>query len=937
MKLKKCIFTLVVMLSGFSATVFAEGIVAKIGETEYETLQEAINAGADEIITLLADVTITGKTTIDKNITLDLNGHNISEEVTDQFGAIYVKKGVTLTIKASNGGEITTDGGVVIGNYGTVIVEGGTINAADDPETDVSIYNFYYQADYYGTMTINDGTVARIWNCGIATLAGGTIVDVDNSGEMGIAEDATVTNIILRDGADAPEVPNTGKLTGAASLRVTMEDGFKAVYDNGIWTATTTTEPTGTVAHIGETYYYKSLAVALGAAQAEETVTLVSDIAASEIITIDKAITLDGGSNTLTSTAGRAINVSGANGVKIQNLTIDAKGERAINIIQNATNVTIDNVTATAANYTVNVASSAPNAVVTITNSYLTGLNVVNVGSAGAQVTINGGTITCNDQSATEKYAALAMNIDAKNAKITAEDVEIIINGDSNIAANGAEGGTITVGDQAVENQVAMIEYPGPYYYSFATLQGAIDYAKAGETVKLIRDVTASEIITINKAITLDGNDKTLTSTAGRAINIETEETVTISNLNIAAKERAINIINKAATVGLTNVTAVADNNAVMIATSAGSVNLTVNECDFTGLAVINVAGAGSQVAINATILKNVDANENENYGAITVSATAQGAYVTVTGGEIIVADDSKKAYVFPSDVEVTGVDQVDYVVATIGDAGFETLGDAIEYAKAGSTITLTRDVEASEIITINKAITLDGNGKKLTATGCEFPIVVSQSAEVNFVNCNLAYTREFAAVDTWYALYVPFAIELTNEFLTKYDVAEFSKMTTESMTITMVEESTLAANTPYFILVKDEASKTLEITVDDAEFEASSTNLGNVATLNGVYTETVASSIDGAYAMSSGAFKQAADPTQTLKPFRFYLKFNEPSQAAALRTISINVDGEEGTTAIDSSIFTNGETVVYDLQGRRVENPAKGIYIVNGKKVVIK
>ena len=27
----------------------------------------------------------------------------------------------------------------------------------------------------------------------------------------------------------------------------------------------------------------------------------------------------------------------------------------------------------------------------------------------------------------------------------------------------------------------------------------------------------------------------------------------------------------------------------------------------------------------------------------------------------------------------------------------------------------------------------------------------------------------------------------------------------------------------------------------------------------------------------------------------------------------------------------------IYDLQGRRVENPSKGIYIVNGKKTVIK
>lgn len=42
--------------------------------------------------------------------------------------------------------------------------------------------------------------------------------------------------------------------------------------------------------------------------------------------------------------------------------------------------------------------------------------------------------------------------------------------------------------------------------------------------------------------------------------------------------------------------------------------------------------------------------------------------------------------------------------------------------------------------------------------------------------------------------------------------------------------------------------------------------------------------------------------------------------------------------TSIDNSefIIQNSE-LIYDLQGRRVENPAKGIYIVNGRKVVIK
>lgn len=45
-----------------------------------------------------------------------------------------------------------------------------------------------------------------------------------------------------------------------------------------------------------------------------------------------------------------------------------------------------------------------------------------------------------------------------------------------------------------------------------------------------------------------------------------------------------------------------------------------------------------------------------------------------------------------------------------------------------------------------------------------------------------------------------------------------------------------------------------------------------------------------------------------------------------------------EGTTEIENSEFTiQNSAVVYDLQGRRVLNPGKGVYIVGGRKVVIK
>ena len=103
------------------------------------------------------------------------------------------------------------------------------------------------------------------------------------------------------------------------------------------------------VAKIGDNDYYTTLPGAISAATAGQTVTLLKDVTTSEIVVINKAITLDGKTKTLTSTAGRAINVTGADGVTIKNLYIDAKGERGINIIQNATNVTINSVTAKAA------------------------------------------------------------------------------------------------------------------------------------------------------------------------------------------------------------------------------------------------------------------------------------------------------------------------------------------------------------------------------------------------------------------------------------------------------------------------------------------------------------------------------------------------------------------------------------------------------------
>ena len=50
---------------------------------------------------------------------------------------------------------------------------------------------------------------------------------------------------------------------------------------------------------------------------------------------------------------------------------------------------------------------------------------------------------------------------------------------------------------------------------------------------------------------------------------------------------------------------------------------------------------------------------------------------------------------------------------------------------------------------------------------------------------------------------------------------------------------------------------------------------------------------------------------------------------------IGINFDGD--ATGIEGIRLNGADDAIYDLQGRKVMNPAKGLYIVNGKKVVIK
>jgi hypothetical protein len=114
-------------------------------------------------------------------------------------------------------------------------------------------------------------------------------------------------------------------------------------------------------------------------------------------------------------------------------------------------------------------------------------------------------------------------------------------------------------------------------------------------------------------------------------------------------------------------------------------------------------------------------------------------------------------------------------------------------------------------------------------------------------------------------------------------------------------------------------------------------TPAATTATLNGnqlVGTATAITNPGNAYVLSKkngvvGFYKLSS--TGTIGANKAYLTY---SGAGAREFFSIegNVTGIE----MPKAATTNSDAEVYDLQGRQVANPTKGLYIVNGKKVFI-
>lgn len=148
--------------------------------------------------------------------------------------------------------------------------------------------------------------------------------------------------------------------------------------------------------------------------------------------------------------------------------------------------------------------------------------------------------------------------------------------------------------------------------------------------------------------------------------------------------------------------------------------------------------------------------------------------------------------------------------------------------------------------------------------------------------------------------------------------------------------ETNLAADTPVLINSEKAQGYKFVCTSNDATTKTSGTAVSGV--LTGVYAlTTVPSESYILYKGDSGLGFYKATGTQTVAANRAYMT---PNGSVGLARLAINFDGDD-TTGIEAVSTQREEeikdNVYYDLSGRRVAQPTKGLYIVNGKKVIIK
>lgn len=168
--------------------------VAKVGNTYYKTLAEAVSAADNNTVTLLKDTAEDVVIPAGKTVTLDLNGKkltNVSGHTITNNGTLFVTGNGTVDNIAHGKGALYNNTGA------TATLNGGTFTRSAEKGTaspDSANDNSWYTVKNYGTMTINSNVTITNTGSHSSAVANGWF-DVSNAGSNG--EPTRTANAVL--------------------------------------------------------------------------------------------------------------------------------------------------------------------------------------------------------------------------------------------------------------------------------------------------------------------------------------------------------------------------------------------------------------------------------------------------------------------------------------------------------------------------------------------------------------------------------------------------------------------------------------------------------------------------------------------------------------------------------------------------------------------
>ena len=245
-----------------------------------------------------------------------------------------------------------------------------------------------------------------------------------------------------------------------------------------------------------------------------------------------------------------------------------------------------------------------------------------------------------------------------------------------------------------------------------------------------------------------------------------------------------------------------------------------------------------------------------------------------------------------------------------------------------------------------------------LTVGGKSYTILdeTSTVAPVSASGVDVKVKRAIKA-NSWSTICLPFAIpaeKMTAAFGAGVEVKDFTSWSSTEegdnivgITIGFTTVTAMEANHPYLIKVANAITAEDGFTVDGVDIDPEDEPIVSFGFTTGKGSKAVYHPADfvGTYVadttvpendlfISNNKFYYSAGATN-MKAFRAYFEFDDVLTALDEAGARISIVDEDVTGIANVKTLSVESSDYYDLQGRKVENPGKGLYINNGRKVV--